>query len=77
MDTKIDWACLVIEQLRADEHLMQIYKMDVPVLEHKPLTFPDEEDSNDPFLTTIMFYCIKALEFPHPILVQNTPAQCE
>lgn len=77
IDTKIDWACSVIQQLRTSEHVSHINKLDTPILEYTPVAFSDEEESDDPFLNTIMYYCIKSLEFPQPILVQNTPAQCE
>lgn len=77
IDMKIDWACSVIQQLRTSEHLSYINKLDTPILDYTPVIFSDEDDSHDPFLNTIMYYCIKSLEFPQPILVQNTPAQCE
>ena len=57
---------------------------DTPVLDHTPMVEDEgggeeEEEgiSRDPFSTLLMFYCNKALDFPIPVLIQSTPAQCK
>ena len=79
IDSKIEWAGKVIEQLRSNEHLSNISTVDTPILERRlvmPGEFGEEHD-DDPFTTLLMFYCDKALEFPQSTIVQGTPAPCE
>ena len=79
IDSKIEWAGQVIEQLRANEYLSDISLTDTPILERRlalPIGMGDDGD-DDPFSTLLMFYCDKALEFPHSVIVQSTPAESE
>ena len=79
INSKIEWAGQVIEQLRANENLLDISTMDTPILERR-VALPGglgEERDEDPFTTLLMFYCDKALEFPQSTIVQSTPAESE
>lgn len=75
---QIDWVSSVIKKLCSNEHISKIFPADSHTMfEHIPLSYSEEDRASDPFLRVIMFYCVKSLEFPHPILVQTTPSSCE
>lgn len=79
IDSKIEWAGKVIEQLRANEHLSDISTTDTPLLERRLALAGGlgEERDNDPFTTLLIFYCNKAMEFPQSTIVQSTPVESE
>jgi len=77
MDVKIDWAVMVIQQLRGNEHMSHIHNTDTPILEPELVKLHGMEESQDPFLKTIFFYCVKSLEIPRAIYVPETGQQCE
>ena len=74
---QMEWAAVVIKELRSTSLLPMLNTDDTP--SPKTNILKDEEGcaSRDPFSRALIFYCFKALDFHETILTSNTPAPCK